>query len=262
MGKAIGILSLKGGVGKTSITASLGDALSSFGKRVLLIDGNFSAPNLGVHFNLINPQITVQDILARKSNVKDAIYHLEKFDVMPASIFYNIEINYLDLRKRIKDLKKVYDFIILDSSPSLNDETLAVMMASDELLVVTTPDYLTLSSTIKSVKDAKQRGIKISGIILNKVYGKNFELSIEDIEKTLGLPVMAKIPHDKNILKSVSEFVSSVSYKPKSSASSEILKLAASLSGSKYNPFKIGNLFKITPSRTDINRILFYERVF
>ena len=45
---------------------------------------------------------------------------------------------------------------MIDSSPALNDETLAVMLASDEIFIVTTPDYPTLSMTLKSIKDARQ----------------------------------------------------------------------------------------------------------
>ncbi|GAG95692.1 unnamed protein product [marine sediment metagenome] len=65
MGKAIGILSLKGGVGKTSVVAALGDAFADFGKKVLLIDANFSAPNLGLHFNIVDPEKTIHDLLDR-----------------------------------------------------------------------------------------------------------------------------------------------------------------------------------------------------
>jgi len=62
MGKAIGVISLKGGVGKTSIVVALGAALSELGKKVLLVDGNLSSPNLGLHLNIINPEKTIHDI--------------------------------------------------------------------------------------------------------------------------------------------------------------------------------------------------------
>ncbi|MCH8872918.1 AAA family ATPase, partial [candidate division KSB1 bacterium] len=56
--KTIGILSIKGGVGKTSTVAALGAAIAGFDKKVLLIDGNFSAPNLGLHLGIVNPKVT------------------------------------------------------------------------------------------------------------------------------------------------------------------------------------------------------------
>lgn len=262
MGKTIGIVSLKGGVGKTSVVTALGGAMAGFGKKVLLIDGNLSAPNLGLHLNIVNPDTTLHHVLSRDARVRDAIYELGCFDVIPASIFGRHELNPLKLKDRIKSLKRKYDFIILDSSPSLDEETLAVMLASDGLLVVTTPDHPTLGVTLKAIKLAKQRGTPIDGIVLNKVNNKNFELSINDIEKTVDLPVMAVIPHDINVLKSLSEFVPSTIYNPKSDASLEYKKLAATLMGEKYKPFSLKNFFNITPKRQEINREIFYKRVF
>ena len=136
------------------------------------------------------------------------------------------------------------------------------MLASDGLLVVTTPDHPTLGMTLKSVKLAKQRGTIIDGLILNKVNNKNFELSIEDIENTVDVPVMAVIPHDINVLRALSEFIPSTIYNPKSNASIEYKKLAATLIGEKYKPFNLKNFFKITPKRQEINREIFYSRVF
>ena len=59
MGKTIGVISLKGGVGKTTAVVALGSALADFGKKVLLVDGNFSAPNLGLHLDLFDTEKTI-----------------------------------------------------------------------------------------------------------------------------------------------------------------------------------------------------------
>ncbi len=262
MGKSIGILSIKGGVGKTSSVIALGDAISGFGKKVLLVDGNFSVPNLGIYLNIIEPEKTLHDVLSRKANFKDAIQKFGNFDVLPSTIFSKDNINPLELRKKLRTVKEKYDFILIDSSPALNEETLATMIASDELIVVTTPDYATLGMTLKAVKLAKQRKTPINGLILNKVYNKNFELSISDIEKTTNVPVMAVIPHDINVLKSVSNFVPLTSHNPRSKASIEYKKLAGTLIGEKYRPFSLKNFFKITPKRQEINREIFYRNVF
>ncbi len=262
MGKTIGILSLKGGVGKTSSVIALGSALSDFGKKVLLVDANFSAPNLGIHLNVLDPEVTLHHVLNRTANVTSAIHELENFDVIFSSIFEKIKINPLKLRDKLDVLKKKYDFIIIDSSPSLNEETLAAIFASDAIFAVTTPDYSSLSTTIKAVKFARQRKIPINGLILNKVHNKNFEIPLEDIEKTADVPVMAVIPHDINILKAQAEFTPLLEYRPKSEASQEYKKLAATLIGEKYQPFSFKNLFRITPKVQEINRDVFYERQF
>ncbi len=264
MGKTIGILSLKGGVGKTSAVLSLGSAIAEFGRRVLLIDGNFSAPNLGINLNVIEPENTIHHVLNGEQNIEDAVVNLEDFnlDLIPASIVYKNQINPFKLKEKIKLLKSRYDIILIDSSPALNDETLAVMLASDEIFIVTTPDYPTLSMTLKAIKDAKRRGVRINGLILNKVYNKPFELSVGDIEKTSDTPVMAVIPEDIDVVRSVSKFTPAFAYNPQSKGSFEYRKLAGVIIGEKYKPNFFQKLFNLTPKRQDVNRELFYERVF
>ncbi|MEN7982666.1 MAG: AAA family ATPase [Nanoarchaeota archaeon] len=263
MGKIIGVLSLKGGVGKTSTVVALGGALANFGKKVLLIDGNFSAPNLGIHLNLIDPETTIHDVLKGKKHAKEAIHNIGEIDIIPASVFNKEKINPLKLKDKIKLLKKRYDIILIDSSPSLNEETLAVMLTSDKLLIVTTPDLPTLSTTLKATKIAKSRGNPIIGLVLNKVHNKNFELTPKEIEETAEVPVMAVIPHDIKILKSLSQFKPSTFHKPNSKASQEYKRLAATLLGEKYKPLKLKTLLGwINPTKQDINRTIYYNRMF
>lgn len=262
MGKTIGVLSIKGGVGKTSAVIAIGDAISDFGKKVLLIDANFSAPNLGTHLKIIDPEKTLHDVLGRTARLKDAIQKSESFDVLPSKIFNKKTISPLELKKKITSLKNKYDIILIDSSPTLNEESLAAMLASDELIIVTTPDIPTLTSTLKIVKLVKQRKVPINGLILNKTHAKSFELSVHDIEETTGIPVLAVIPYDLNVLKAVSKFTPSTSYKPNSESSLEYKKLAGILIGVKYKPKGLRKFFKLTPKKHEINREIFYDRVF
>ncbi len=262
MGKTIGILSLKGGVGKTSSVVSLGASMAGFGKKVLLVDGNLSAPNLGLHLNIVDPEKTLHDVLMGEANITETVINMDNFDVIPASIFSKGKINPLKLRDKLNYLKKYYDYILIDSSPSLNEETLASILASDEVLVVTTPDVPTLSMTVKAVKVAKQRGTPIIGIIVNKVHDKNFEISLRDVEKTAGVPVMAVIPHDVNVLRALSEFEPYTTQYSNSRGSEEYKKLAATLLGEKYQKFSLRDFFGLTPSLQDVNRLSFYNSVF
>lgn len=252
--EVIGIVSIKGGVGKTSTVVSLGHALANKGKKVLLIDGNFSAPNLGTHLNIIDPELTLHHAITNKINIKDTIRSLENFDVIPSSIFPKESFNPLRLKDKIKPLKELYDIILIDSSPSLNDETLACMMASDHLLIVTTPDYSTLSMTLKAIKLAKQRRTPIIGLILNKVYNKNFEISQREIEQYSEIPIMAVIPHDTNILKAQSKFIPATLFKPKSNASKEYSRLATTLVGKREDKFRWNPFTNLMPKKESINR--------
>ena len=264
MGRIIGVLSLKGGVGKTSSVVSLGAALASFGKKVLLVDANFSAPNLGIHLEIVDPEKTIHHVLGEDHKIEEVICNIGTLDVIPASLYPNVLIDPLKLKFKLKPLIDLYDFILIDSSPALNNETLAAMTASDEMFVVTTPDYSTLSMTLKAVRIAKKKGTNINGIILNKVHNKNFEISLEEIERTSDVPVLAAIPHDLNVLKSQANFTPSVDFKPKSDASVEYLKLAACLLGEKYKSNRMKDFFseRVTPSKQEINRELFYQGLF
>lgn len=266
MGKIIGVLSLKGGVGKTSSVVALGDAMADFGKKVLLIDGNFSAPNLGLHLNLVDPETTLNHVLARKIHAKDAVHRVGKLDVMPSSVFNNLKLNPLEMRDKIKPMKKRYDVTLIDSSPALGEEMLGVMLASDGIIVVTTPDVPSLSTVLKMGRIARRREIPVLGLVINKSNGKDFDLSIDEIQETTGMPVLAIIPYDVNFQKALSEFTPTTKYKEKSKASIEYKKLAGTLIGKKYRDESIGskikNLLKIPPKKHEINREIYYHRVF
>ena len=106
MARTIGIVSLKGGVGKTSVTAALGDAFASLGKKTLLVEGNLSAPNLGMHFNIIEPEISLHHVLARQAKPSDAIHKLTNFDLIPSSVFTKHEVTPLKLKDKINYLRK------------------------------------------------------------------------------------------------------------------------------------------------------------
>jgi len=263
MGKTIGIVSLKGGVGKTSVVASLGAALSEFGKKVLLIDGNLSSPTLGLHLNVVEPEKTLHHVLNRTATTKEAICDCGEFDILPASIFNNMRVSPLQLKTRIRGLKQSYDIILIDSSPNLDEETLGVMLASDEIFVVTTPDRPTLSATIKAIKLAQMRGTPISGLILNKVNNKKFEIPLEDVEETLDIPVLAVIPYDVSVLEALANMQPSTFFKPKSKGSAEFKKLAGVMIGERYKQSTLKDLFrKLTPNRQEINREIFYKSAF
>jgi len=259
-GKTIGIISIKGGVGKTSSVSALGASLANdYHKKVLVVDANFSAPTLGMHLGLPRPEVTLHHVLNDQASVKDAIYETNHgFDILPGALIFE-KINPFKLAEKIRDLRRKYDVILLDSSPNLNDEVLAVMMASDELLAVTTPDYITLASTLRAIKIAKDRKTPIIGLVLNKVYNKNFEIDLEDIEAFSGCSVLAVLPHEVNVLESLAKGVPSTLDK-NSASGLEYKKLAASLIGESYDEGRIKSFIKKMTGRVpkqEVNRVIF-----
>ncbi|HIG95961.1 TPA: AAA family ATPase [Candidatus Woesearchaeota archaeon] len=245
MGKVVGVIAIKGGVGKTTTVTNLASVLASeFGQKVLVVDGNFSAANLGLHLGLVNPEVTLHDVLAGKHEMEDAIQkHDLGFDVLPASVVPK-KVEMLELKSHIKKIKDKYDMVLIDSSPALNEEILATMMASDELLVVTSPDHPTLSCTMHAVKVAKRRGTPITGLILNRVYNKQFELTTQEVEEATETPVLAVIPHDVRVLEALAATTPASVHGDISDVGVEYRKLAGALLGKQYEDRRLTSRVK------------------
>lgn len=264
LGKTIGVISIKGGVGKTSTVSALGASLANdFAQKVLLVDANFSAPNLGFQLGLYNPEVTLHHVLDGKAHINDAVYETgHGFDIIPGAMVYNFKESQIDpfkLSEKLRDLRRKYDVILIDSSPNMNREILATMIASDELFMVTTPDYVTLALTLRAMKLAKDKKTPINGLILNKVYNKNFELSLENIEEMAGVPVLAVLPHEIGVPEAHSKNLPSTLHKNNES-SLEYKKLAAVLIGQEFADSKIKQFFKrfkLKHPKQDVNRAIF-----
>jgi len=263
MGKIIGVIAIKGGVGKTTTVANLGAILSKeFNKKVLAVDANFSAPNLGLHFGITDPAQTLHDVLLNRANVDDAIVkHSEGFHILPSS-FLSRKVNPFGLKEKIESVKDNYDIVLIDSSPTLNEEILSTMIASDELLVVTSPDYPTLSTTLRAVRLAKQKKTPITGLVLNKVRNKKFELAVHDIEHSAETPVLAVLPDDVKLLESVA--LADPAAFDRSNAVIEYKKLAACLVGEKFYDSRISHrvrrFFSKELPREEVNREVLTNR--
>jgi len=265
MGKTIGVISIKGGVGKTTTAVNLSSILADeFNKKVLVVDANFSAPNLGLHLGIVDPEFTLHDVLNRNIPIKKAIQKYEGFDVLPGALLGR-KINPFELKKKLMGIKKDYDIIVLDSSPTLNEEMITTMVASDQLIAVTSPDYPTLSCTMHAVKVAKRKKTPIVGLILNKVRNKKFELSLEEIEEATDAPVLAVLPEDIKILESVAYTTPASQHSPLGRAVVEYKKLAGALIGEDYEDprftAKIKRLLSKNLGKDEVNRALLKERL-
>ncbi|MCH7850418.1 MAG: AAA family ATPase [Nanoarchaeota archaeon] len=234
-GKIFGVVALKGGVGKTTVCANLGTALAiEFDKKVLIIDANFSTPHLGLHVGIVNPEHSLHKIIEDEYSVFEGIYeHALGFHIIPGMLAPE-GLDYNKLKEKIEPLKEYYDYILVDSSPSLNQEMAATMSASDEVLVVSSPDYPTLSSTLHAIKIAKEQGTDIRGIILNKVRKKRFELNPKDISEASDVKVLASIPDEIKVQAALAKMIPIVSFSPTNEVSHIYKKLAADLIGEKY----------------------------
>lgn len=241
MTRLIVITSGKGGVGKTTLTSNLAAALTDYGQKVIAIDGNLTTPNLGIHLGMHLPKTTLHDVLRGTSRLKDAIYpHAYGFQVIPASLGLN-DLRGVDVSRLPEitfSLLGQADYVIIDSAAGLGREALSSLSASDETIIITNPDLPSVTDALKVVKLAQDSKIKILGVVVNKVKREEYEMTKEQIEDLLGVPVVAEIPEDRNVPESICLKQPLVGHKPESPAAIEIKKLAAALAGREYTPPK------------------------
>jgi MinD-like ATPase involved in chromosome partitioning or flagellar assembly len=225
MGRVIGVVSFKGGVGKTISAINIGAALVNHGKRVLIIDGNFLSPTLHVYLGLLNPEISLREVLRNNLLSEEAIYEHEcGLHIMPCNFYKDIDFE--GFKELVEELKGKYDFVIVDSGPSYTDEIVAVMMVATEVIFVTTPDYPTLVTTIRSAELAKGKNLQVTGVLVNKDKRRRFDLTKKDIEDTSGLKVIAEIREDNKIPKGFSKFMPVTHYAPWNKNSRRYFELA------------------------------------
>ena len=238
MVRVIGIVSAKGGVGKTTVTANLGAALASeFGRKVVAVDCNLTTSHLGLYLGVYSPLYTLNNILRNEVSLQQATCeHASGLKVIPASLgindLYDIDTN--NLRKILKNTFSQMDIILLDSSPGLGREALITLQTSEELIFVTTPHIAPIVDITKTRQLATRMHKKPIGIVLNRVKNQRYELKTEEIEQLTNLPVIATIPEDENAIKSTNSKVPLVSMYPNSLGSRAFFKLAADLVGEKY----------------------------
>jgi septum site-determining protein MinD len=237
----IGIISGKGGVGKTTIVANLGAALSyKFKKDVVIVDCNLTTSHLSLSLGMYYCPITLNNILRGEKNIFDALYdHPSGMKIIPSSIHLR-ELEGVDITKLkevIKDLKGKVDIIFLDASPGLGREAYAAIHASEEIIFVTNPNIPAATDIIKCKEIIKEVNKKPIGIVLNMVSKKDYELTKREVEMLTEMPVIASISHDKNIHKSLAHRMPVVMFKSKSKSSKELTKLAGWLIGEEEKGF-------------------------
>jgi len=238
--RVIGIISGKGGVGKTTIALNLGTVLAHhLKKNVTVIDCNLTTSHVGLYLGIYYSPSTLNKVLRGESGIEEAIIqHFSGMKVIPASLSLS-DLEGIDitlLRDHLKEIFENNDVILLDASPGLGREVFATLKASDEVIYVTTPYIPCVMDIVRYQEVVNELGIKPLGIVLNMVNKKRYEMTSTEIEQLTRLPVIASIPFDKNVNKSLASKIPVVVLKPKSKASKELIKLGKKLFGETYMP--------------------------
>lgn len=241
MSKIIVITSGKGGVGKTTTAINLAAAINYFGKGVLVIDGNLSTPNVGLHLNAPEVPINLNHILKGKAEPFEAVYeHESGIKIMPSSLsIKELKRTKPEKMKNFKrDFKKISEHIIMDSAAGLGREASSAIEIADELIIVTNPEMPAITDALKTVKLAEQLKKPVKGVIVTRVNKDNIELPPEVVKDMLEVPILGMIPEDNSVRKSISIKNAVVHTHPKSNAARAYKEIAAKLLGMEYDSEK------------------------
>jgi septum site-determining protein MinD len=233
----IAISSGKGGVGKTTVTANVGAALATeFGKDVLLVDGNVTGANLGFHFGINYPKKTIADFTAK--DIEKIIYkHDSGVKLILGPVNLDSRLDPSQLQEVVDTVADNFDFVLIDSAPSMGREALAAINASHEVILVSAPDIPCVVNTNKTCEIAHKLKKKVEGLVLNQVSKKSYELTRDEVKAICNqLPILATVERSEEISKSIALQTPLVLLKPNHRISQEFKQLAAILGGERYKP--------------------------
>ncbi|HUV31720.1 MAG TPA: AAA family ATPase [Acidobacteriota bacterium] len=189
MNKIMAIANQKGGVGKTTTAVNLSSCLAAAEQRTLLVDMDPQANSTsGVGLDKNNIDISVYDVLIGHKGIRDAVRttELQYLNIVPSSIsLVGAEVEMINLMSREMRLKKAlgsivqeYQYIIIDSPPSLGLLTVNTLTAADSVIIPIQCEYYALEglgqlmNTIRLVQRHLNAKLTIEGVLLTMYDGR------------------------------------------------------------------------------------------
>lgn len=215
--RVISIANQKGGVSKTTTTVNFGSMLSFiWGKKILLIDsdaqGNMT-DNLGFDLDDKNNTPTLYEVLKDEVSITDAIQHYKDIDFVPADIaLSSAEREFTQvgsehrLRKALQPIMGDYDYILIDTPPSLGILTVNAFTVSDEIIIPVEAAYFSLkglvklNETIETVKEFTNEKLLVRGVLFTK-FNETYNISKQMLESASEISNVINAPMFKTAIR-------------------------------------------------------------
>ncbi len=238
LGEVIVVTSGKGGVGKTTTTASLGAALALRGKRVLVVDADIGLRNLDVILGLESRVVfNLVDVAKNVCKPGQATIKSKKSNnlyLLPASQTDDKDVvSEEDVRTVLDSYRREFHYILVDSPAGIEQGFRNACAAADSGLIVTTPEIPAIRDADRVIGLLSARGIE-SSLIINRLdpemVRRGDMLSVEDVQEILGVPLIGVIERDDSIIVAAN-CGEPVVYNPRSRAGLAFSRIAGRVCG-------------------------------
>lgn len=213
--RVIVVTSGKGGVGKTTTSANIGTALAKLGYKVALIDTDIGLRNLDLLLGLENRIVyTLVDVVEGNCKLKQALVKDKKNPnlvlLAAAQTRDKSAVSVEQIQEVCEELKKKYDFIIVDSPAGIEQGFQIATASATEAIVVATPEMSSVrdADRIIGLLEAKE-GLNSYKLVLNRVRHNMIEandmMSVDDVIDILSIELLGIIPEDTSIITSTNK---------------------------------------------------------
>lgn len=252
LARVITVTSGKGGVGKSNTAINLAVQFKKMGQRVIILDADFGLANIEIMFGAV-PKHNLCDLIYQGKNIKEIITW-GPMDVgfisggSGIAGMSNLSRDYLTyIIKNLSELDEMADVIIVDTGAGISDAVLEFLVASGEILLVTTPEPTSITDSYSLLK-ALNRHPRYSKeasqikVIANKVVGGQegmdlFEKLDTVVTRYLKIPItyLGMIPQDSQLSKAVMQQMPVSIQNPESKSAQAYEVLAAKLMNKELN---------------------------